>query len=68
MANKTYEVRKGGTPVLTVEGSRMEVDGMGIRVYDDENDVVFTGDHTYTVAKSPQAPVVPANIEGDVAE
>lgn len=60
MANKTYEVRKGGTLLFTVQGSRCEVDGMGVRIYDEEGDVVFNGSHEHSVVKEPARPSEPA--------
>lgn len=65
MANKTYEVRKGGTLLFTVQGSRCEVDGMGVRIYDEEGDVVFNGDHTHSVVKEPARLAEPDPASGE---
>ena len=35
------------------------VDGMGVRIYDEEGDVVFNGDHTHSVVKEPAPPAEP---------
>lgn len=63
MANKTYEIRKEGALLFTVQGSRCVVDGMGVRVYDDEGDVVFNGDHSHSAVKEPARPSEPAPTE-----
>ncbi len=63
MANKTYEIRQGGKLLFTVQGVRSVVDGMGVRVYDEDGDVVFTGDHSHSAVKEPARPAEPAATE-----
>ncbi|SOC48468.1 hypothetical protein SAMN05892877_1762 [Rhizobium subbaraonis] len=65
MAIKTYEVRKDGTLLFTVQGSRCTVDGMGVRVYDEDGDVVFNGDHTHSVVKEPVRSAEPDPAPGE---
>lgn len=60
MANKTYEIRKDGTALFTVQGARCVVDGMGVRVIDEDGDVVFSGDHSHSAVKEPARPAEPA--------
>ena len=63
MVNKTYEIRQGGQLLFTVQGARAVADGMGVRVYDDEGDVVFTGDHSHSAVKEPVRPPDPPEAE-----
>ena len=56
MANKTYEIHQGGKLLLTVQGARCVVDGMGVRVIDEDGDVVFSGDHSHSAVKEPVRP------------
>jgi hypothetical protein len=57
-----YRVTKTNGAIFDIEGTRIEVDGMGTRIYDSEGSVVFT--------TPGQAEVVPVSAlrEADAAE